>query len=224
MKFAGGKIDRFERVGDNRHVGCWSSPLTALIRQMTPTELQVGASVNFPPSILKSQFSRGPAIRQGMFMNELRELNEHHRRRLLVSCQYIDQLLADIESVLAADSSLSPFPRYVQDLAAPEKQVALEQVARLRSQLTGFLKSQNIAIPSPGISARHSIITSLGFIDIAVEELKPRYLGGYGTVPPTLVPELNGAVEEVQASVKAVISMLKAPMQMQEAGPEAGAP
>jgi hypothetical protein len=142
-------------------------------------------------------------------MHEQIELNEHHRRRLLVSCQYIDRLLASIENAAAAGTSLSPFPKYVQDLTPREQKEMREQVAKLRAQLLSFLKRRDIAIPGPTISARHSIVTSLGYIDIAVEELKPRYLGGYGRVPSALVPELTRAVEELQASVKAAISEIK---------------
>lgn len=142
-------------------------------------------------------------------MREQTDLNEHHRRRLLVSCQYIDRLLASIENAAAAGTSLSPFPRYVQDLTAQEQEDMRERVARLRAQLPAFLKRRDIAIPGPTISARHSIVTSLGYIDIAVEELKPRYLGGYGRVPSALIPELTSAVEELQATVKAAISAIK---------------
>lgn len=64
-------------------------------------------------------------------MREQTDLNEHHRRRLLVSCQYIDRLLASIENAAAAGTSLSPFPRYVQDLTAQEQEDMRERVARL---------------------------------------------------------------------------------------------
>lgn len=149
-------------------------------------------------------------------MNEPIELNEHHRRRLLVSCQYVDRLLADIESVIAADTSLSPFPKYIQDLTAGEKQLATEHAARLRAQLVALLEARNVALPGPTISSRHSVLTCLGYIDIAVEELKPRYLGGYGPVPVALVPELNRSVEEVQATAKAAILALKDAIQGEE--------
>ena len=151
-------------------------------------------------------------------MDQQIDLNEHHRRRLLVSCQYVDRLLADIESVLAAETSLSPFPKYLQDLTAAEKQLAQAQISTLRSQLVRLLQSRNVDIPAPTISARHSILTSLAYIDIAVEELKPGYLGGYGKVPKALAPELQSSVEEVQQSVKEAISALKEPVQGDEAG------
>lgn len=141
-------------------------------------------------------------------MTEQIALNEHHRRRLLVSCQYVDQLLTSIERIIAGTSS-SPFPRYVQDLTAEERREMRRRIAGLRSQIVAFLKQNSILVPEPAISARHSIITSLGYIDIAVEELKPRYLGGYGLVPPALAPELTTSVEELQRMVKSAIAAMK---------------
>lgn len=83
------------------------------------------------------------------------------------------------------------------------------RIADLRTQILVFLKQHNILVPEPAFSARHSIMTSLGYINIAVEELKPRYLGGYGVVPPTLVPELTRSVENLQGMVKSTIEAVK---------------
>lgn len=141
-------------------------------------------------------------------MNEQIGLNEHHCRRLLVSCQYIDQLLASIERMIAV-SSTGPFPRYIQDLSEAEQLEMHRRVAQLRSQLVVFLKKHDVTIPGPVISARHSLLTSLGYIDIAVEELKPRYLGGYGPVPSTVVPELTRSAEELQAVVRSAMAAMK---------------
>jgi len=142
-------------------------------------------------------------------MAERAELNEHHRRRLLVSCQYVDSLLADIEWVLAAEVSGSPFPKYVHDIGRDEEQDIRSRIRALRTQLTGLLREHKVAIPEPSISQRHSILTSLNYIDVAVEELKPAYLGGYGAVPESLVAEMTQSVEKVQESVKAAIAAMK---------------
>lgn len=143
-------------------------------------------------------------------MNERIDLNEHHRRRLLVSCQYIDRLLSSIENAIA-DHSSSAFPKYIQDMSVQERNEVGERVANLRAQLIEFLRRWAIATPEPAISARHSILTSLGYIDIAVEELKPRYLGGYGLVPAAVAPELKDSVEGLLREVKLTISEVKKP-------------
>jgi len=53
------------------------------------------------------------------------ELNETQQRRLLVTCQYIDKLLSDIEHALHSATSQSPFPRYVMDIT-PTQAASLE--------------------------------------------------------------------------------------------------
>lgn len=141
-------------------------------------------------------------------MHEQVDLNEHHRRRLLVSCQYVDRLLSNIESAIA-DRTASAFPKYIQDMNEKERREAREQAANLRAQLLEFLQRWGIAAPAPAISARHSVLTSLSYIDIAVEELKPRYMAGYGPVPAALVPELASSVEDLQQAVKSTIATIK---------------
>jgi hypothetical protein len=151
-------------------------------------------------------------------MNEQIELNEHHQRRLLVSCQYMDRLLADIESVMTSGASLSPFPKYIQDLSEREKGLTTKLVATLRRQLLEMLIARGVDVPGPTISSRHSILTCLGYIAIALEELKPRYLKGYGPVPQSIAPDLHRSVEDLQATVRATISELKAQQNRPTAG------
>jgi hypothetical protein len=47
----------------------------------------------------------------------------------------------------------------------------------------------------------HSIRTALGFAEIAIEELKPEYMKGYGKVPKGAMDDLNGIVSELAALV-----------------------
>lgn len=44
-------------------------------------------------------------------------LNESQRHRLIVTCQYIDRLLGDLERAFVESQSNSPFGRYANDLA-----------------------------------------------------------------------------------------------------------
>jgi hypothetical protein len=64
------------------------------------------------------------------------------------------------------------------------------------------LEGQNIETESPSIPATRAIHSALTFIDIAVEELKPRYMRGYGEVPPAAAAELGGIVGELSALVQ----------------------
>ena len=125
-------------------------------------------------------------------------LNEHQRRRLLVTCRHVDGMLSEIEAVLNQSASKAAFPKYVPDIPPAQRRTIEDYIARLRAQLKRALEGQEIGSPPPSISAAHAVHISLQFIDVSVEELKPRYMRGYGEVPPRAVIELNGIVGELQ--------------------------
>ncbi|MGC2401477.1 MAG: dynamin family protein [Acidobacteriaceae bacterium] len=137
------------------------------------------------------------------------ELNEHQQSRLRVTCQYIDKLLSDVEDILHAASSPSPFPRYIVDLNPAQIRVVEDHIRRLRSQLVHTLAWQGMKASPADIPATRAILTNLDFVDIAVEELKPHYMQGFGPVPGDAVSELNGVVHELRALVTGIERYLK---------------
>ena len=128
-------------------------------------------------------------------------LNEFQQRRLSVSCAYIDKLLSDVEAVLWASSSKSAFPKYIPDIPPGQRRVIEDYISRIRARLVRTLESQGIPIGSPSIPATRSVHTALTFVRIAVEELRPRYMRGYGEVSPVASAELNGIVRELEGLV-----------------------
>src|ERR1700678_285548 len=129
------------------------------------------------------------------------QLNEHQQSRLRVTCQYIDKLLSDMEDILHAASSASPFPRYLVDLNPAQIRLIEDHIRRLRSQLIHSLQWQHLKPPPPEIPATRAVLTNLAFVDIAIEELKPHYMSGFGPVPDDAIHELNGVVHELRALV-----------------------
>lgn len=129
-------------------------------------------------------------------------LNANHRRRLTVTCQYIDKLLADIESTLQTSESQMAFPRHVPDLSPQQRRVAEDYIRRIRAQLIRVLDGQNIDRPPADIPESRSLHANLTFVDIAAEELKPEYMRGYGEIPSESAVELNGIAGELKALVQ----------------------
>ena len=129
-------------------------------------------------------------------------LNSNHERRLSVTCRYIDKLLADMESILSVSSSRLAFPQYPPDLTSAQRRVVEDYIGRIRAQLIRVLDGQNIERPSADIPVGRSLHSTLTFVDIAVEELKPEYMRGYGEVPPQAAVELNGIAGELQGLVR----------------------
>jgi GTP-binding protein EngB required for normal cell division len=127
------------------------------------------------------------------------ELNETQQRRLIITCQYIDKMLREIEQVLHSATSLSPFPRYVVDITPAQARVVEDHIRRFRSQLLRALDWQHMKPEPPEIPVTRSITVDLTFINIAIEELRPGYMRGCGAVPEDAVNELNGVVHELRS-------------------------
>lgn len=137
------------------------------------------------------------------------ELNEHQKSRLRITCQYIDKLLSDVEDILHAAISPSPFPRYIVDVSPAQIRVLEDYLRRLRSQLVRTINWQNMKPEPPDIPATRAVLTHLAFVDIAIEELKPSYMRGSGPVPEDAVSELNGVVHELRSLVTDMERYLK---------------
>jgi GTP-binding protein EngB required for normal cell division len=137
------------------------------------------------------------------------ELNEAQRRRLAVTCSYIDKLLSEVEQILHETSSKSPFPRHVIDLTPAQTRVLEDHIRRIREQLLRALAWQNITPDQPEIPATRSALTHLAFVDIAIEELKPSYMRGSGAVPEDVAEELNGVVHELRSVAQSMERYLR---------------
>jgi GTP-binding protein EngB required for normal cell division len=129
-------------------------------------------------------------------------LNSNHERRLSVTCRYIDKLLADMESTLNVASSRLAFPQYALDLTSAQRRVIEDYIRRIRAQLVRVLDGQGIERPPADIPVARALHSTLTFVDIATEELKPEYMRGYGEVPPAAAVELNGIAGELQGLVR----------------------
>ena len=128
-------------------------------------------------------------------------LNESQVRRLRVTCQHIDRTLSEIEGILNESASRAAFPAYIADLSPPQRKTLEDYIARVRARLVRVLEGQGIAASQPGIPVSRAVRGRLYSIDIAAEELKPKYMRGYGEVSDTVATELDGIAGELQSLV-----------------------
>ena len=132
---------------------------------------------------------------------DLETLNENQGRHFLSSCRYVDRLLSDMEAILASGESGSPFNRFVQDGTPADRRVITDYIARIRREIVKALASEGIHPPAPAVSVSHALRTHLSFIDVAVEELKPGYMRGYGALADAAADRLSGLMAELQATI-----------------------
>jgi GTP-binding protein EngB required for normal cell division len=140
---------------------------------------------------------------------ETKRLNDAQRLRLRVSCQYVDRLLGEVESILHSATSNSPFSKYVFDVSPAKVRVIEDHIARVRLQLLHSLAWQKIETETPAILASHAILTHLSFIDIAVEELRPRYMRGSGPIEDGVASELDGVVHELRVLLEGLTRFVR---------------
>lgn len=128
-------------------------------------------------------------------------LNPFQANRLLITCRYIDRLLTDIENVLNPIHTKAAFPRYACDVDANLRQTLEDYIAQIRAQLVSILNEQGIAQGPPDIPASRAAHALLDAIDIAVQELRPRDMRGYGTVAHKAARDLDRIVGKLSSLI-----------------------
>ena len=111
-------------------------------------------------------------------MSETGDLNESHRRRLLANAQYADKLLSDLEEILNASESKSPFPKYRPDVSLHQTRLIRGHISRFRDHLSRVLSAVGIESDGARFGSLHSIRVTLTFVRIAVQEMAPEHLRG----------------------------------------------
>jgi GTP-binding protein EngB required for normal cell division len=136
-------------------------------------------------------------------------LNDAQKLHFRVSIQYIDQLLQDVEGILHATESKSPFPKYRIDLSPAQGRVLEDYIRRLRAQLLRALSWQNIDPPPPDVPATRAISTRLHFVDNALADLRPKEMRGAGSLSEESATELSGVIHELSSLVENMMTYLQ---------------
>lgn len=145
-------------------------------------------------------------------MSQLQRFNEPQARRLLSTASHIDKLLLEIEEILSASSS-NVFPRYKNALAPVQVRAVRDYIKRLRQQMIHVLEDLEVTLPEPAFDSTFSIKVMLQFIQIALEEIAPQRLVGYGTVPQSLLKPLAGGIQEMTGIARQMDFYLSQPIE-----------
>jgi hypothetical protein len=125
------------------------------------------------------------------------ELGEYHKRRILVTFQRVDELLSQILNVLTqAQSGLQSC--HVQDISAAKLPRIESQIELIRKQIGGFLERFQISLPKRATPASWIIKTNLTSVDIALEDLYPKKLRGYGDMDSVAASELTHTLQDIR--------------------------
>jgi GTP-binding protein EngB required for normal cell division len=128
--------------------------------------------------------------------------NEAQRRHLVATFRYVDGLLGQAASRLAASGAPAAFPDCAPDATPVQAKVVEDSVARCRAALCEGLAVCGIAPPPPVTGAVWSARALLTSAEIAVEELSPGAMRGYGEVAPEAAERLAGVAAALSAQLR----------------------
>jgi len=137
----------------------------------------------------------------------MNDLSGPQRRHVIASFGEVDRLLQAVERVGRA--SPSPFSMERPDLAPDEARLLLSFVELARNRLLAAMDRLAIPRPAPTVSARWSIETSLRFAEIALSELTPESLAGYGAVDGPAGDEVHALAEDLRALIRRGAALLR---------------
>lgn len=136
-------------------------------------------------------------------------LSDLHKRSLAFSCLNLHERLADIEAQLLQAEEASPFSRLVPDLTPVERRVVSDGFGQIRALMLSLLKSNDIPLEVDRISLRWAALTALLHVQVALADMRPEQLRGYGEITPeggTIAYEFE---QELSRAVNQVVHYLQ---------------
>lgn len=133
---------------------------------------------------------------------------EYQISHLVGTFRHIDHLLEMIQMALTKNEE-GLFPRHVHDLDAERKKHLLAFVAELRAQMAEKMKKYGLEMPPPKTTASRAVESALSFIAIALDDLRPNEMRGYGPVNERAAEELEELIDELQVLTASAVRGLK---------------
>lgn len=134
-------------------------------------------------------------------------LNENHKRRIFSSFKYVDNLLSEsLNAVAPARSSL--YSRCVEDITPLELRWVENYAEKIREQMGRLLERFQIELPPPATPSSWILKTNLTVLDIALEELYPPQMRGYGEIDQTTASDLTWTLQEIRRLLSQLLTFL----------------
>ncbi len=135
-------------------------------------------------------------------------LGENQRRRILVTFQHIDRLLSlSLQSFARSLSDLQP--RIVQDVSSSKLIQIQNHIELIRDQMNTFLKQVGIEVPERSKPSSWILKTNLTSVGIALDDLSPSKMRGYGDMDSAAARELTQTLQEIHKLVNQILRTLE---------------
>jgi hypothetical protein len=138
-------------------------------------------------------------------------LNDNHRRRIFATCKHVDKLLTSIEAIVSAvppEDGGALFHRHAQTLSPETRAEVFGWVAQFRRIIKAVMARHRMGLPPPIEDQEFAISSTLGFMDLDLEELRPEHMKGYGVLDATAAADLDAIVAEFRAHIEVLAARL----------------
>ena len=132
-------------------------------------------------------------------------LGSNHLRRLLIEFRHVDELCAEMLALCEAEPLGTPFEEIVQDLPEQSRTELRQHVKRLRQLILQILADREIPVEKQPIRAAHAVRVRLHLIEMALEDLKPERMRGYGALSPAARQELLDIIETLSTALRPLL-------------------
>lgn len=123
-------------------------------------------------------------------------LNEFQVQHVEATFSHVDKLLEGIEAL--ARPNVSPFAREKRDITPDEARFLASFVQQMRVRMIAALDRLGLERPKHYLSARYSADVTLRFAEIALADLSPQSLRGYGAVDPEAAAEVGALAMDLR--------------------------
>jgi hypothetical protein len=133
-------------------------------------------------------------------------LREPQRRSISITLANIERRLLQLRNELQRPPADGVLARHSEPL--PSEQVALidDLISKIQAKMRTLGDKLDLK-PHPEPQLR-TMLAMLVLANVSIEEIKPRYLRGYGAVDPATVTFLNAELPQLQALVSELIDLL----------------
>ncbi len=128
-------------------------------------------------------------------------LNENQRRSLSAGLQHVAGLLDEVDRVLAAVGSRSPFSRIGGDIRPSDAGVVRDYLDRIRRALLDAARRHGLDPRGYVVDAWRAIDVQIVGASISVDEMRPRRLRGYGPLDPAVALEVDRTCDELERAI-----------------------
>lgn len=132
------------------------------------------------------------------------------RRALAAHFVYLDELLAKTQAACGVSHANGLFYRYELDVPRARLSTVLEGITRFRHQLDMFSSTWGLDLPAQPVLSSRALAVDFQFLDIALDEMSPHMLSGYGSLGDGFEHDYGRLQEALRVEIKAMSRALLA--------------